>query len=221
MSTRKDTASSSKLPRRGFLAATAATAAATAAIGPAFVKADDKSGTRKPILGSGEHTYEATHNWGTLPKHIHWGDTHGVVFDEAGLIYFTHQSAAKEPMDAIAVFDKTGQLHPLLRQGVPRRRPRPGHPQGRQGGVPLHVRHQELARWPSSRWTARSSGASACRRKPVSTRMANATCPRTWPSLPTAASTSATATVRASSINTTRRPNGSAPGEARAAPPAS
>ncbi len=65
---------------------------------------------RKPILGTGDYTYEATHNWGTLPKHIHWGDTHGVVFDEAGLIYFTHQSAAKEPMDAIAVFDKTGRF---------------------------------------------------------------------------------------------------------------
>ena len=110
MSAPKKSTSSAKLPRRQFLAAAGAATAATAAIGPAFAHADDKSGDRKPILGSGEHTYEATHNWGTLPPHIHWGDTHGVVFDEAGLIYFTHQSAARDPMDAIAVFDKTGHF---------------------------------------------------------------------------------------------------------------
>jgi len=101
--------SQSKSPRRQFLAA-AAIAGASAAIGPSFVQATDKSGSRLPILGTGDHTYEATHNWGTLPKHIHWGDTHGVVFDQAGLIYFTHQSAAKDPMDAIAVFDREGKF---------------------------------------------------------------------------------------------------------------
>ena len=74
------------------------------------MRAADKSGSRLPILGTGAYTYEATHNWGTLPEHIHWGDTHGVVFDQHGLIYFTHQSAAKDPMDAIAVFDPQGNF---------------------------------------------------------------------------------------------------------------
>lgn len=97
------------LSRRRFLAAAAATTAA-AVVGLPAVHAADKSDNRKPVLGTGAHTYEATHNWGTLPPHIHWGDTHGVVFDAAGLIYFTHQSAAREPMDAIAVFDKTGRF---------------------------------------------------------------------------------------------------------------
>lgn len=97
------------LPRRRFLAGAAA-ATAVVAIGPARVHSADKSGIRKPVLGTGAYTYEATHNWGTMPSHIHWGDTHGVVFDEAGLIYFTHQSAAKDPMDAIAVFDRDGKF---------------------------------------------------------------------------------------------------------------
>src|SRR4051812_6996118 len=74
---------SGKLPRRRFLAAAAA-AGATAAIGPTFVRGADKAGSRLPILGTGEFTYEATHNWGKLPTHIHWGDTHGVVFDKDG-----------------------------------------------------------------------------------------------------------------------------------------
>jgi hypothetical protein len=89
-----------------------ATAAATvtAAIGPAILSADDKSGNRQPIVGAGDHAYEAFHNWGELPSHIHWGDTHGVCFDQHGLIYFTHQSAAKEPMDAIAVFEPNGRF---------------------------------------------------------------------------------------------------------------
>ena len=101
--------SKNKLPRRRFLAA-AAGAGVTAAISPTLVRAADKSGSRLPILGTGSYTYEATHNWGRLPEHIHWGDTHGVVFDQDGLIYFTHQSTAKDPMDAIAVFDKEGKF---------------------------------------------------------------------------------------------------------------
>ena len=105
-----------------------------------------KSGSRLPVLGTGAYTYEATHNWGTLPKHIHWGDTHGVVFDQQRRIYFTHQSAAKDPMDAMAVFDPGRQVHPFVRQGVPRRRPRTGDPQGGQRRVPLLVRHQESQR---------------------------------------------------------------------------
>lgn len=63
-----------------------------------------------PVIGSGAHTYEVQHNWGQLPPHLHWGDTHGVCFDETGLTYITHESAASEPMDAIVVFDVDGRF---------------------------------------------------------------------------------------------------------------
>ncbi|MBI3464999.1 MAG: twin-arginine translocation signal domain-containing protein [Planctomycetes bacterium] len=98
----------SKTTRRDFLhTAGAAAIAVTAA--PAIVTAQDKSGSKDPILGSGEHTYEAIHNWGELPDSIRWGDTHGVCVDEAGLIYVKHRSSAPEPIDAIVVFDPQGR----------------------------------------------------------------------------------------------------------------
>jgi hypothetical protein len=96
------------MTRRTFTAAVAG-AAAAASIGPAFVHADDKTGKKLPIVGTGDFTYECQHNWGELPKHIHWGDTHGIVFDETGLIYITHQ-AGGPPMDAIAVFEPSGKF---------------------------------------------------------------------------------------------------------------
>ena len=94
--------------RRSFLKTAAAGAVATAAA-PA-VHAADKSGQRKPRLGSGAHQYEATHDWGELPDHIRWGNTHNVGIDEQGLIYIKHQSFAPQPMDAIAVFDPHGRF---------------------------------------------------------------------------------------------------------------
>ena len=99
---------SAKTTRRTFVKSTAAATLTASSLGPAIVSADDKSGGRRPILGSGAHTYEVFHNWGQLPAHLRWGDTHGVCFDRQGLVYITHQSAAKEPMDAIVVFDPEG-----------------------------------------------------------------------------------------------------------------
>jgi hypothetical protein len=104
---RKETASS-KLSRREFAAATAA-GGLLASLGPAYVHAADKSGRRPPVVGAGAHTYEAIHGWGQLPDHLRWGDTHGVCFDEQGLVYITHQSAAADPLDAIVVFDAEGK----------------------------------------------------------------------------------------------------------------
>ena len=95
--------------RRTFLK-TAGAAAAAAAIAPTFVRADDKAGSKSPILGSGEFTYEAFHGWGELPSHIVWGETHGVCIDKQGLIYIKHRNKAPEPMDAIAVFDRDGKF---------------------------------------------------------------------------------------------------------------
>jgi hypothetical protein len=62
------------------------------------------------VLGSAAHHYEAIHNWGELPKHVVWGETHGVTVDEAGLIYIKHRSNMSEPMDAIVVFDPAGKF---------------------------------------------------------------------------------------------------------------
>ena len=53
-----------QLTRRSFLIS-----AAAAAYAPAFLGATDKAGTKAPILGQGEHQYEAIHDWGELPHH--------------------------------------------------------------------------------------------------------------------------------------------------------
>lgn len=96
--------------RRDFIR-TAGVAAVTASVAPAILNATDKSGTKRPVVGSGEHTYEVTHGWGQLPAHVRWGETHGVAVDEAGLIYIKHRTRAvdPEPMDSIVVFDPEGR----------------------------------------------------------------------------------------------------------------
>jgi hypothetical protein len=95
--------------RRTFLQSSAAAAAAISA-GPIILGAQDKAGTKTPIVGSGEHTYECHHNWGELPSHVTWGETHGVAVDSAGLVYIKHRNRAPEPMDAIVVFDPAGKF---------------------------------------------------------------------------------------------------------------
>jgi hypothetical protein len=100
--------SSAAASRRDFLKAAGAAAVVTT-VGPTILKAENKSGSRNPILGSGEHTYEAFHNWDHLPDHVQWGETHGVAIDEAGLVYIKHRNHAAEPMDAIVVFDPDGK----------------------------------------------------------------------------------------------------------------
>lgn len=107
MAPRKPSAADSS--RRTFLK-TAGAAAVTAAVGPLVLGASDKSGNRRPVLGSGEHTYEVEHGWGQIPDHIVWGETHGVCVDSEGLVYIKHRSTAPEPMDAIAVFDSKGRF---------------------------------------------------------------------------------------------------------------
>ena len=95
--------------RRTFLK-TSTAVALTTAVGPTILGAEDKAGTKLPVLGSGAHQYEVTHGWGQLPPHVVWGETHGVAIDESGLIYIKHRSTAAEPMDAIVVFDPDGKF---------------------------------------------------------------------------------------------------------------
>ena len=89
--------------RRRFLQA--------AAIAPAILRADDKAGAKRPIVGSGDHTYEVFHDWGELPASIKYGNTHGVVEDSQGRIYVHHTvNATSESSDSMVVFDAKGKF---------------------------------------------------------------------------------------------------------------
>jgi hypothetical protein len=96
-----------KTTRREFLAATAA----APILSPIVLGAQDKAGTKAPVLGSGAHTYEAIHDWGELPAHIRWGNTHGVVEDSQGHIYVHHTvHATSGSADSMVVFDGKGKF---------------------------------------------------------------------------------------------------------------
>jgi len=71
----------------------------------------NKSGSSKPVVGSGTHTYEVTHDWGELPSHIHYGNTHGVCEDSQGRIYVHHTvNQDSESHDSMVVFDADGKF---------------------------------------------------------------------------------------------------------------
>jgi DNA-binding beta-propeller fold protein YncE len=101
--------------RRTFLT-TAALAASTAAAQPFAIHAQDKAGSKLPVVGTGEHTYECHHNWGEAPPNIKWYETHGCAVDKAGNVYITHRAAANLPkspkdcQDTIVVFDPKGKF---------------------------------------------------------------------------------------------------------------
>lgn len=92
--------------RRYFLQ----TAAATVATGPMILGATDKAGTKAARVGTGEHTYECTHNWGTLPNSLEWQTTHNIGVDSQGLVYVTHQVTGKKDLDTVVVFDPAGKF---------------------------------------------------------------------------------------------------------------
>ena len=76
-----------------------------------ILHATDKSGSKNTILGEGAFQYEiVSQNWGELPRHIQWGETHGVAVDESGLVYIAHRSNAPDPVDAVVVFDPQGKF---------------------------------------------------------------------------------------------------------------
>lgn len=95
--------------RRTFLKASAATAA-TLATGPIILGAEDKSGSKNPVLGVEGHKYEVTtHAWGELPADYSWQTTHNVALDSTGNVYITHQGVGKQ-MDVVLVFDPAGKF---------------------------------------------------------------------------------------------------------------
>lgn len=76
-----------------------------------FVHAADKSGLKRPVTGSGAHTYEVHHDWGELPKTIRYGNTHGVAVDSRGNVYIHHTvHATSEKEDTMVVFDSKGRF---------------------------------------------------------------------------------------------------------------
>ncbi|HEY1791478.1 MAG TPA: hypothetical protein VGG34_01055 [Opitutaceae bacterium] len=98
------------LSRRSFIGRCAAFAAASTL--PSFnVRASDKAGSRFPIVGSGEHTYECVHDWLVPPSGLVWGDTHGLCQDASGNIYVAH-TVNKSSMrgEAIVVYDADGRF---------------------------------------------------------------------------------------------------------------
>ncbi|MCU0703564.1 MAG: peptidase [Fimbriiglobus sp.] len=93
------------MDRRQFLAT-----AAVATAGPIILGAEDKGGTKNPVLGVEGHKYEViTHNWGVLPPDYTWQTTHNVAFDSEGNAYITHQGVGKQ-MDVVLVFDPKGKF---------------------------------------------------------------------------------------------------------------
>jgi DNA-binding beta-propeller fold protein YncE len=92
--------------RRDFLATTAAVAT-----GPLILGAEDKGGTKNPVLGVDGHKYEVTtHAWGELPADTPWQTTHNVAFDSEGNAYITHQGLGTKAMDVVFVFDPKGKF---------------------------------------------------------------------------------------------------------------
>lgn len=95
-----------KVSRRNFIATTGA-----ATVAPLILGVTDKSGSKTPILGEGEHQYEALHDWGTLPSNIRYGNTHGVCEDSQGHIYIHHTvHSTSESPDTVVVFDQDGKF---------------------------------------------------------------------------------------------------------------
>jgi hypothetical protein len=107
-----------KTTRRQFLAATplllcpaSVSAMPSARHAPVLLGLQDKAGSKLPVLGGGVHTYEAIHDWGTLPAHIKWGNTHGVVEDSQRNIHVHHTvHATSESPDSMVVFDAAGKF---------------------------------------------------------------------------------------------------------------
>ncbi len=95
--------------RREFLCTVAAVGAA-GVLAP-VVRASNKSGKGPIVVGTGEHSYEVIHDWGTLPKTLAWGNTHGVCEDASGNIHIKHTVGGdSQSADAVVVFDRDGKF---------------------------------------------------------------------------------------------------------------
>ena len=65
---------------------------------------------RAPILQAGDRAYEAHHDWGDLPRHVRYGNCHGVQVDSRGRVYIHHTVHADSPSDhSVVVFSPEGR----------------------------------------------------------------------------------------------------------------
>ena len=93
-----------KIPRRRFLAATAAAIAA-----PRVLTAQKSD--KQLVIGTGEHKYEVQHNWAQLPDKYNWQTTHNVAIDVEGLVYIIHEGRENlKDHPSIFVFDSEGKF---------------------------------------------------------------------------------------------------------------
>ena len=110
------------MKRRDFLRQTAATAGAAAVLGgtgPYILGDDDKAGSKAPVVGWGEHTYECNHDWCKLPAGWVWQTTHGVCVDGEGLVYIKQQGHPGKPaVDTVAVFEPNGKFVRSFGKGI-------------------------------------------------------------------------------------------------------
>ncbi len=99
------------LSRRELLSAGAAATAVFAA--PAILGAQDKSGSKKPVIGQGDYMFEVEHDWGlaNLPSTIKLGNCHSVVQDSNGFIYL-HHTVHKDSQSghSVVVYDPKGKF---------------------------------------------------------------------------------------------------------------
>ena len=208
------------MQRRTFLKQAAATSAALSA--PTIITARDKSGTKNPIVGDGEHRYECHHNWGELPQpHPLADDARRRHRRRRADLHQAPGPSAASRMDTIVVFDPKGKF--VRSFGKEYYRGGHGIDIRKEGGEEfLYLCARAPSTW-SSRPTSRASrsGRRGLPEEPDVYKAEHAVLARpTSPSPPTAASTSATATARTTSTSTTRTPSGSAPGAAPAPSPA-
>ncbi|MFO1488615.1 MAG: twin-arginine translocation signal domain-containing protein [Verrucomicrobiota bacterium] len=99
----------SNLNRREFIKRSGVAAGALA-VAP-YVLAEDKAGTRLPVIGTGAYQYEVIHDWGELPAGHVYGNTHGVAVDAQGHVHIKHTvGAGAKTEDAIVVFDADGKF---------------------------------------------------------------------------------------------------------------
>ncbi len=101
------------ISRRSLLKTSLAAAASVAV--PGLVRAasryHDATPQARPVIGTGEHTYEVYHDWLTPPANLQWGDTHGLALDSQGRIYMCHTvHSGSVSSDAVVVYDQEGKF---------------------------------------------------------------------------------------------------------------
>lgn len=106
----KDSPVSRRSLLQGSLAALAG-AASTKMASALSVFPQDGAPKVRPIIGSGEHTYEVYHDWLTPPANLMWGDTHGLAVDSQQRIYMAHTvHSGSVSSDAVVVYDQHGKF---------------------------------------------------------------------------------------------------------------